>query len=81
MQVHFPRDGRGFTGTFKQLGAKVNRHYNVIPSFCYFVDHFLADILRRYYITDTLHLSDISVYNGIVCNLNNIQKHEKQEET
>ncbi|KAG0702216.1 Chloroperoxidase [Suillus ampliporus] len=57
------RTGRGIS--FVELNHHIRAIYNFSPSFCSFVPHNAARMLKRSYSKDTFDLEEIDLHNGI----------------
>ncbi|KAG1722647.1 Chloroperoxidase, partial [Suillus paluster] len=57
------RTGRGIS--FIELNHHLRATYNFSPTFCSFVPHFAARMLKRSYSKDTFNLEEIDLHNGI----------------
>ncbi|KAG2134793.1 Chloroperoxidase [Suillus clintonianus] len=58
-----PRSGRDIS--FVELNHHIRATYNFGPSFCSFVPHYAARMLKRNYNMDTFNLADLDLHNGI----------------
>lgn len=57
------RSGRGIS--FVDLNHQIRTTYNFGPSFCSYVPHFAARMLKRSYSNDTFDLEELDLHNGI----------------
>ncbi|KAG8216080.1 Chloroperoxidase [Butyriboletus roseoflavus] len=57
------RSGRGIK--FTDLTDQIRTTYNFSPSFCSFVPHFAARMLKKNYSEDTFDLEELDLHNGI----------------
>ncbi|KAH0831214.1 Chloroperoxidase [Lanmaoa asiatica] len=57
------RNGRGIK--FTELNHQIRTTYNFGASFCSFVPHFAARMLKRSYSEDTFDLEELDLHNGI----------------
>jgi hypothetical protein len=57
------RSGRGIS--FIDLNHHVRTTYNFGPSFCSYVPHFAARMLKKNYSSDTFDLEELDLHNGI----------------
>ncbi|KAG1722646.1 heme-thiolate peroxidase aromatic peroxygenase [Suillus paluster] len=57
------RTGRGIS--FVELNHHLRATYNFSPTFCSFVPHFAARMLKKSYSNDTFDLEEIDLHNGI----------------
>ncbi|KAF9224876.1 Cloroperoxidase [Gyrodon lividus] len=57
------RSGRGIK--FTELNRQIRTTYNFGPSFCSFVPHYAARILKKSYSNDTFDLEELDLHNGI----------------
>jgi len=57
------RSGRGVK--FTDLTTQIRTTYNFGPSFCSFVPHYAAQMLKRNYHNDTFDLHELDLHNGI----------------
>jgi hypothetical protein len=57
------RSGREIS--FAELNHHIRATYNFSPSFCSFVPHFAAWMLKKSYSKDTFDLEELDVHNGI----------------
>jgi hypothetical protein len=57
------RSGRSIS--FVELNHHIRATYNFGPSFCSFVPHFAARMLKRSYSADSFDLEELDLHNGI----------------
>lgn len=57
------RSGRGIK--FTDLTSQIRPTYNFSPSFCSFVPHLAARMLKKSYSEDTFDLEELDLHNGI----------------
>ncbi|OJA15798.1 hypothetical protein AZE42_10993 [Rhizopogon vesiculosus] len=57
------RSGRGIS--FVELNHQIRTTYNFGPSFCSYVPHFAARMLKKSYSKDTFDLEELDLHNGI----------------
>ncbi|KAG2347195.1 Cloroperoxidase [Suillus weaverae] len=57
------RSGRGIS--FVELNHHIRATYNFGPSFCSYVPHYAARMLKRSYSKDTFDLAELDLHNGI----------------
>lgn len=58
-----PRSGRNIS--FVELNHQIRTTYNFGPSFCSYVPHFAARMLKKSYSNDTFDLEELDLHNGI----------------
>ncbi|KAJ3560884.1 heme-thiolate peroxidase [Leucocoprinus birnbaumii] len=58
-----PHDGKNIQ--FKEIGRAVRATYNFSSTFCYFVPHYAAEMLKKSYSKDRIDLSELNLHNGI----------------
>jgi hypothetical protein len=56
-------NGRGIS--FVELNHHIRATYNFSPTFCSFVPHFAARMLKKNYSKDTFDLQELDLHNGI----------------
>ena len=56
-------NGRGIS--FVELNHHIRATYNFSPTFCSFVPHFAARMLKKDYSKDTFDLEELDLHNGI----------------
>ncbi|KAG2159330.1 Chloroperoxidase [Suillus bovinus] len=57
--------GYGRNISFVELNHQIRTTYNFSPSFCSYVPHFAARMLKRSYSKDTFDLAELDLHNGI----------------
>ncbi|KAG2363936.1 hypothetical protein BDR07DRAFT_1483051 [Suillus spraguei] len=57
------RSGRDIS--FDEVGNHIRATYNFSPTFCSFVPHFAARMLKKSYSKDTFDLKELDLHNGI----------------
>ncbi|KAG2058107.1 Cloroperoxidase [Suillus hirtellus] len=58
-----PRNGRNIS--FVELNHQIRTTYNFGPSFCSYVPHYAARMLKKSYSNDTFDLQELDLHNGI----------------
>lgn len=47
------------------MGRAIRATYNFSSTFCYFVPHYAAEMLKKDYNKDTIDLKELDLHNGI----------------